>query len=124
MPAEVRQGRNRDHSRYSLSSRVVAPGIAFQQSVAFAEQYLGSTFVGEHGSRNLTRLSGYEVAFVAIVAGKPTGNASTFPGNFIISDGKYRGRPEGVAIDRTEALLVADDVADVRWPVAPVRQPG
>jgi len=38
---------------------------------------------------------------------------------FVSADGKAYGRPVGVAIDRAGALLVADDVGNVIWRVAP-----
>jgi glucose/arabinose dehydrogenase len=38
---------------------------------------------------------------------------------FLDRDGKARGRPVGVAVDRTGALLVADDVGNTVWRVAP-----
>jgi glucose/arabinose dehydrogenase len=42
----------------------------------------------------------------------------TFVGNFLNSEGKVRGRPVGVAVDRTGALIVADDVGNVVWRVS------
>ena len=41
---------------------------------------------------------------------------------FLDDDGNARGRPVGVAIDRTGALLVADDVGNAVWRVTPARQ--
>ena len=38
---------------------------------------------------------------------------------FLSPDGEAYGRPVGVAIDRAGALLVADDVGNVVWRVAP-----
>jgi glucose/arabinose dehydrogenase len=38
-------------------------------------------------------------------------------GEFLGADGNTRGRPAGLAIDSTGALLVADDVGDVIWRV-------
>jgi glucose/arabinose dehydrogenase len=38
---------------------------------------------------------------------------------FVDKNGDARGRPVGVAIDRTGALLVADDVGNTIWRVAP-----
>jgi glucose/arabinose dehydrogenase len=38
---------------------------------------------------------------------------------FLTSDGEAQGRPVGVAIDRAGALLVADDVGNSIWRVAP-----
>ena len=38
---------------------------------------------------------------------------------FVDEKGKAHGRPVGVAIDRTGALLVADDVGNMVWRVTP-----
>jgi glucose/arabinose dehydrogenase len=38
---------------------------------------------------------------------------------FLSPDGEAYGRPVGVAIDAKGALLVADDVGNVVWRVAP-----
>ena len=38
---------------------------------------------------------------------------------FLNADGKAQGRPVGVAIDKAGALLVADDVGNTVWRVAP-----
>ena len=37
---------------------------------------------------------------------------------FLTDDGKARGRPVGVALDKQGALLVADDVGNVVWRVS------
>jgi len=36
---------------------------------------------------------------------------------FLNAEGEAKGRPVGVAIDKTGALLVADDVGNVVWRV-------
>ena len=38
---------------------------------------------------------------------------------FVAKDDTAQGRPVGVAIDRSGALLVADDVGNTVWRVAP-----
>ena len=40
---------------------------------------------------------------------------------FLIADGDAYGRPVGVALDKTGALLVADDVGNVVWRVSAQR---
>jgi len=37
---------------------------------------------------------------------------------FLDSEGKARGRPVGLAIDKTGALLIADDVGNTVWRVS------
>ena len=75
-------------------------------------------FIGQHGSWNRRPHSGYEVVFVPFANGQPTG-ALPVPvlSGFLSADGKANGRPVGVALDRSGALLVADDVGNVVWRV-------
>jgi glucose/arabinose dehydrogenase len=40
---------------------------------------------------------------------------------FVNADGAALGRPVGVAVDRSGALLVADDVGNIIWRVSPAR---
>jgi glucose/arabinose dehydrogenase len=64
-------------------------------------------------------LSGYKVVFVPFAGGKPTGAPVDVLTDFVNGLGEAQGRPAGVAIDRSGALLVADDVGNVVWRVAP-----
>jgi glucose/arabinose dehydrogenase len=42
---------------------------------------------------------------------------------FLDEKGNARGRPVGVALDKGGALLVADDVGNTVWRVAPLDRP-
>ena len=75
-------------------------------------------FVGRHGSWNRKPRSGYDVTFVPFVNGKPSGKPLAVLTGFVSSDGRARGRPVGVAIDRQGALLVAEGVGNSAWRVA------
>jgi glucose/arabinose dehydrogenase len=75
-------------------------------------------FVGQHGSWNRRPHSGYKVVFIAFEGGKPIGQPTDILTGFLNDDGKAFGRPVGVALDRTGALLVADDVGNVIWRVS------
>lgn len=75
--------------------------------------------VGEHGSWNRGSPAGYRVIFVPFRGGRPSGNPIEFVTGFI-ADGKARGRPVGVTVDPRGALIVADDVANTVWRVAPI----
>jgi glucose/arabinose dehydrogenase len=55
--------------------------------------------------------------FVPFSGGKPSGKAEDVVTGFLNKDGKARGRPVGVAIDKTGALLIADDVGNTVWRV-------
>jgi len=101
---------------YALSSHVAPLGLAFYTGKSFPAQFDGGAFVGEHGSWNRPELNGYRVVFIRFENGRPVGEPMDFVTGFV-KDGKARGRPVGVAIDRTGALIVADDVGNTVWRV-------
>jgi len=78
-------------------------------------------FIGQHGSWNRNPPNGYRVVFVPFANGKPTGPPQAFLTGFLDAKDQALGRPVGVAVDRTGALLVADDVGDIVWRVAPAK---
>jgi glucose/arabinose dehydrogenase len=59
------------------------------------------------------------VIFVPFADGRPAGKPLDVLTGFVSADNKALGRPVGVAIDRAGALLVADDVGNRVWRVAP-----
>lgn len=74
--------------------------------------------IGQHGSWNRSKLSGYKLAFVAFENGKPVGLPRDVLTGFLSPDEKYSyGRPVGVALAADGAVLMADDVGDVIWRV-------
>ncbi|UDL94585.1 sorbosone dehydrogenase family protein [Lichenihabitans sp. PAMC28606] len=75
--------------------------------------------IGQHGSWNRSKLSGYKVVFVPFADGKPTGEPPRdILSGFLAPDEKVSyGRPVGVTIGPDNCLLVADDVGDVIWRV-------
>ncbi|HEY5817663.1 MAG TPA: sorbosone dehydrogenase family protein [Mesorhizobium sp.] len=74
--------------------------------------------IGQHGSWNRSKLSGYRVIFVPFEEGRPSGPARDILSGFLSPDEKLSfGRPVGVTIGPDGALLVADDVGDVIWRV-------
>ncbi len=102
---------------YALGSHVAALGLTFYPGGSFPAAFKGGAFVGEHGSWNRTTPNGYKVAFVGFRDGRPVGPPQDFVSGFL-KDGKARGRPVGVATDRTGALIVADDVGNTVWRVS------
>ena len=103
---------------YALSSHVAALGLTFYTGRSFPGLVRGGAFVGEHGSWNRHVLNGYRVVFIRFAGGKPLGKPHNFVAGFLDKDGNARGRPVGVAIDRTGALLIADDVGGTVWRVS------
>ena len=104
---------------YALGAHTASLGLAFYRSRdgAMPDRYSNGAFVGQHGSWNRKPLSGYKVIFVPFSKGKPSGPAEDVLTEFVNAQGEAQGRPVGVAIDRTGALLVADDVGNTVWRV-------
>ena len=103
---------------YALSSHVAPLGLAFSQATSLPSPYRSGVFVSEHGSWDRNPLSGYKVVYVPFQGGRPGGPPQDVVTSFLTPDGKAKGRPMGVALDRTGALLIADDVGDVVWRVS------
>jgi len=59
------------------------------------------------------------VIFVPFKNGHPAGEPVDVLTGFLSAEGDALGRPVGVAIDRSSALLVADDVGNTIWRVSP-----
>ena len=102
---------------YALSSHVAPLGLAFYTNDSLPQKYHGGAFVGEHGSWNRDRFNGCRVVFVPFSGGQPSGKAEDVVTGFLNDKGEARGRPVGVAIDKTGALLIADDVGNTVWRV-------
>ena len=111
-PDKVKQAITPD---YALGAHVAALGLDFSSDVMGA-QFAEGAFVGEHGSWNREDPSGYKVVFVPFRDGRPAGEPIDFMTGFR-KDGKTRGRPVGVTVDPSGALIVADDLANVVWRV-------
>ena len=104
---------------YALGPHTASLGLAYADStkISLPPQFSGGMFVGQHGSWNRVPRSGYKVIFIPFTDGKPSAAAVDVLTGFVEADGTAMGRPVGVAIDRSGALLVADDVGNVIWRV-------
>jgi hypothetical protein len=72
--------------------------------------------IGQHGSWNRSKLSGYKLAFIPFENGRPSGPARDILTGFLAPDEKVSyGRPVGVTLGPDGSLLMADDVGDVIW---------
>jgi len=101
---------------YALSSHVAPLGLVFYTGSSFPAQFKGGAFIGEHGSWNRPERNGYKVVFIKFENGKPVGQPMDFVTDFLKGP-NVRGRPVGVAVDKTGALIVADDVGNTVWRV-------
>jgi len=104
---------------YALGPHTASLGLAWSGGAALPEPFVDGMFVGQHGSWNRDPRSGYKVIFVPFDQNQPSGPARDVLTGFLDDAGQAQGRPVGVAIDKRGGLLVADDVGNVVWRVAP-----
>lgn len=104
---------------YALGPHTASLGLAFNTGTLFGDAFRNGAFVGQHGSWNRKPRSGYKVIFVPFADGRPSGMPQDILTGFVNDRDEAMGRPVGVAIDGKGALLVADDVGNKIWRVAP-----
>jgi glucose/arabinose dehydrogenase len=102
---------------YALGPHTASLGLTFNTGTRLGTKFSNGVFVGQHGSWNRRPRSGYKVIFVPFSGGKPSGPPVDVLTGFISANDKAQGRPVGVVIDSTGALLVADDVGNKVWRV-------
>lgn len=108
---------------YALGPHTASLGLAFAGDARLGSRFARGAFVGQHGSWNRVPVSGYKVIYVPFSEqGFPVANAKPVDvlTGFLDEKGRARGRPVGVATDRTGALLVADDVGNRIWRVTAI----
>jgi glucose/arabinose dehydrogenase len=103
---------------YALGPHTASLGLAYTGGQKPASIYANGMFVGQHGSWNRKPRSGYKVIFVPFAKGRPSGAVIDVLAGFVSDSGNAYGRPVGVAIDRSGALLIADDVGNTVWRVS------
>jgi len=104
---------------YALGPHTASLGLVFYRGNLLPAHYSGGAFVGQHGSWNRRPPSGYRVIFIPFANGRPSGNFEEILTGFLDEHENARGRPVGVAVDKSGALLVADDVGNTIWRVTP-----
>ena len=102
---------------YALGPHTASLGLCTAENNALPAAYAHGMFVGQHGSWNRKPRSGYKVIFVPFANGKPDGMPVDVLTGFLSDRGEAYGRPVGVAIDKSGALLIADDVGNTIWRV-------
>lgn len=109
---------------YGLSSHVATLGIAFSAGETLSPAFASGAFIGEHGSWDRSPVNGYQVIFVPFVGGMPSGKPIPVVTGFLgKQSGTVRGRPVGLTLDRTGALIVADDTGNTVWRVSAAAHP-
>jgi glucose/arabinose dehydrogenase len=102
---------------YALGNHVAPLGLVFSGGSLLPERFRSGAFIGEHGSWNRKPRSGYKVTFVRFEGGRPKGEPIDVLTGFVNAANEALGRPVGVVMDKTGALLVADDVGNTVWRV-------
>jgi glucose/arabinose dehydrogenase len=103
---------------YAVGPHTASLGLASSSGTTLPVAFAHGMFVGQHGSWNRRPHSGYKVIFVPFAGGLPAGAPIDVLTGFLSDDGHAFGRPVGVALDKTGALLVADDVGNAVWRVS------
>ena len=103
---------------YALGPHTASLGLTTSAGASLPAPFTHGMFIGQHGSWNRKPHSGYKVIYVPFDNGRPAGAPVDVLTGFLSEDGKARGRPVGVALDKQGALLVADDVGNVVWRVS------
>jgi glucose/arabinose dehydrogenase len=105
---------------YALGPHTAPLGLAYSAGTSLPSQFASGMFIGQHGSWNRRPHSGYKVVFIPFKSGRPSGMPIDVLTGFLSEQGEAYGRPVGVVLDKTGALLVADDVGNVVWRVSPL----
>ncbi|MCH5596803.1 PQQ-dependent sugar dehydrogenase [Niabella ginsengisoli] len=102
-----------------LGPHTASLGITFYTAKQFPAKYKNGAFIGQHGSWNRSKLSGYKVVFIPFVKGKPQPPVDFLTG-FIANDEKSEvyGRPVDVSVAPDGSLLVNDDTSGIIWKVS------
>jgi glucose/arabinose dehydrogenase len=104
---------------YGLSSHVAPLSLLFSEGQRLSPTFAKGAFISEHGSWDRSPLNGYQVIFVPFLNGQPVGRPMTVLNGFLGKDNEtVHGRPVGLALDGSGAMLVADDVGNTVWRVS------
>ena len=102
---------------YALKAHSASLGLCFYEGEMLPKEFQGAAIIGQHGSWNRSKLSGYKVVYVPFTDGEPSGEMQDLVWGFIENDdaGKCYGRPVGVQEWTDGSLLIADDDGDCIW---------
>jgi len=111
---------------FALGPHVAALGLTFtREGSRMGDAFGQGAFIARHGSWNRKPRAGYDVVFVKFdERGNPVGKPVSVLKGFLAGEGETHGRPAWVTWDKTGALLVSDDTANIIWRVtAPGARP-
>lgn len=106
---------------FGFSAHWAPNDILIYTGTQWPERYHGGVFVAFHGSWNRSPVqAGFEVTFLAMDGGTPTGAAESFVGGFVGSEpvsspGSARARPTGLALGPDGSVYISDSVKGRIW---------
>lgn len=106
---------------YALGPHTASLGLVFAGNAKLGAKFANGAFIGQHGSWNRSPPSGYKVVYIPFnERGFPDAKAKPIDvlTGFLNGKNEAQGRPAGVNIDKTGALLVADDAGNRIWRVS------
>jgi len=104
---------------HPLGAHTGSLGLTFHTGALFEAALKNGAFAGLHGSWNRDAPSGNKVIFVPFVDSVPAGDPQDILAGIVNEGGEAMGRPVGLGIDATRALLNADDVGNKVWRLVP-----
>jgi len=113
--AEGTSIRPRRIPNYALGAHTASLGLALYTSSSIPS-LKHHAIITQRGSWNRNPPSGYQVIAVEVTElGKAKGVAKPLLTGFLSESGEAKGRPVGVIVNQSGALLVADDVGETVW---------
>jgi glucose/arabinose dehydrogenase len=105
---------------YALGGHTASLGLCWMPAGTLPSFPEGMA-IGQHGSWNRSKLSGYKLVHIPFANGRPAGPPRDILSGFLSADEKESyGRPVGVTLGHDRrSLLMADDVGNVIWRVTP-----
>ena len=94
--------------KYALPAHCGAQGMRFYTGKMFEEKYLNGIFIAEHGSESQDKPSGFQVSFIPVEDGLPTGY-EIFCSGWLAGETPW-GRPADVEVGPDGSLFISDDM--------------
>ena len=100
---------------YALGAHTASLGLTFYSNPSIPS-LKNHAIITQRGSWNRNPPSGYQVIAVEVTnTGEAKGEAKPLLTEFLAESSEAQGRPVGVIVNRSGAMLVADDVGNTVW---------